>query len=71
MGEAFIEAQPETAVIDLASLSECNSAAVALLLCWYRYAHAREKAIVYTHASPDLANIVRVSGLHEILPLDP
>jgi hypothetical protein len=43
---------------------------VALLLSWYRYAHARDKTIVYTHAAADLANIVRVFGLQEILPLD-
>ena len=68
-GEAFIESQSETAVIDLAPLQECNSAAVVLLMAWYRYAHAHEKTIVYTDAAADLANIIRVSGLDEILPL--
>jgi ABC-type transporter Mla MlaB component len=69
-GEAFVESQPNPVVIDLAGLQECNSAAVALLLSWFRYAHARDKTIVYTHAAADLVNIVRVSGLQEILPLD-
>jgi ABC-type transporter Mla MlaB component len=68
-GEAFVESHPDTAVFDLAPLRECNSAAVALLMAWYRFAHARGKTIVYTHAAPDLVNLIRVSGLEEILPL--
>ena len=68
-GEAFVETQEDTAVIDLAGLRECNSAAVALLMSWFRFAGAHGKTIVYTHPAADLANLIRVSGLEEILPI--
>ena len=70
-GEDFIGNAPEQAVFSLAELSEANSAAVALMMSWYRYAHTRGKSILYTRASPEVRNIGRVSGLEDILPLDP
>ncbi len=67
-GEAFM-ADRSDVEFDLSAISECNSAAVALLMSWYRFAHAQGKSIVYTHAASDLVNIVQVSGLDDVLPL--
>lgn len=67
-GEEHIASADGTAVFDLSGLAEANSAAVALLMSWYRYGHKCGKAIVYTRASSELRNIVRVSGLESILP---
>lgn len=68
-GEAFVDSEGGRAVFDLSGLYECNSAAVALLMAWFRYANARDKTIVYTRPATDLVNLVRVTGLDEILPL--
>ena len=67
-GEAFVDASSGTAQFDLGGLQECNSAAVALLMSWFRYANAHGKTIVYTRPAEDLVNLVGVAGLDEILP---
>ena len=68
-GEDFVDSQGDTAAFDLAGLNDCNSAAVALLMAWFRYANAHDKTIVYTRPATDLVNLIRVTGLDEILPL--
>jgi ABC-type transporter Mla MlaB component len=56
-------------VFDLSPLQECNSAAVALLMAWVRYAHAQGKTVVYVGAPADLLNIIEVTGLSQTLPI--
>ncbi|MEQ9451467.1 MAG: STAS domain-containing protein [Pseudomonadales bacterium] len=68
-GDALITAaatgQPVS--VDLAGLDNANSLTVALLLQWYRTAHALGLSIVFLHLSQDLRNIITFSGLSEIL----
>lgn len=53
----------------LSGLEQFNSLAVALLMAWFRYAHAHGKSIVYVDVPHDLRNIIDVSGLTEVLPI--
>ncbi|MDH3641833.1 MAG: STAS domain-containing protein [Gammaproteobacteria bacterium] len=68
-GESYLDEQSDAAVFDLSGVSECNSVAVALLMAWVRYAHARNKTVVYADIPEDLSNIIDVSGLTETLPV--
>lgn len=69
-GEGFLaEESDETAVVDLSSLESCNSIVVALLMAWFRFAHARGREVVYAGAPQDLLSIIEISGLIEVLPL--
>jgi phospholipid transport system transporter-binding protein len=68
-GESYLDSQSDDAVFDLSGLQECNSAAVALLMAWMRYAHARDLSLVYAHAPVDLLNIIKVVGLSDTLPI--
>jgi anti-anti-sigma regulatory factor len=71
-GEQFLaERADENAVVDLSALESCNSIAVALLMAWFRFAHARGQEVVYAGAPQDLLGIVEISGLMEVLPLSP
>ncbi len=68
-GERFIRDDLESPEFSLAGLKISNSTAVALLLGWFRRAHRMGKAIVFTDIPEDLLNIIEVSGLSEVLPL--
>ena len=66
-GESYLDQQSGDAVFDLSPLQECNSAAVALLMAWLRYAHARGKSVSFARAPTDLLNIIEVAGLSDTL----
>ncbi len=68
-GEAAIAAAPEKAVVDLSGLENGNSAAVALLMAWFRAARNLDKSIVFTRAPTGIRNIIELSGMHDVLPL--
>ncbi|NIP13612.1 MAG: STAS domain-containing protein [Pseudomonadales bacterium] len=69
-GEQYLaESVGERAVVDLTGLESCNSIAVALLMAWFRFAHARGQEVVYAGAPQDLLSIIEISGLMEVLPL--
>jgi phospholipid transport system transporter-binding protein len=68
-GESYLAGQAESVVFDLSPLEDCNSAAVALLMAWLRYAHAHGVSVVYAHAPVDLVNIIEVVGLTGTLPV--
>lgn len=70
-GEAYVDEQAGEALFDLSTLKECNSAAVALLMAWFRYAHAQGKSVVYAGPPADLANLIEVAGLSRTLPMQP
>ncbi len=69
-GERFIRDDLETPVFSLADLEFSNSAAVALLLGWFRRANRIGKSIVFADIPEDLLNIIKVSGLSDVLPLE-
>lgn len=68
-GEAWIAEAEGPVVIDLTGLEHGNSAAVALLMAWWREAEHQEKAISFVGAPAALRNIVELSGVSDILPL--
>lgn len=68
-GERHIDAQ-ETPVFDLAQLENASSAAVALLVAWFRYAHVRGKVAQFTHVPPGIMNIIELTELTDVLPLE-
>lgn len=68
-GEAAIAAAGDHVVVDLGGLDNGNSAAVALLMAWYRAADERDKTIEFAAPPEELENIIELSGLDEVLPL--
>lgn len=67
-GEQYIDAANE-GVFDLRDLKDSNSAVVALLLAWFRYAHHLGKPVGFTGTPQSLRNLIEVMDLDEILPL--
>ncbi len=67
-GECHIDAESEP-VFSLSDLVNSSSAAVALLVAWYRYAHNHGKTVEFIHVPVGLMNIIEVTELSEILPL--
>ena len=68
-GEAFIDAT-DAPVFDLGRLSGGSSAVVALMVAWFRYAHARGKVISFVNVPEGVMNIVEVSELTDFLPIE-
>jgi ABC-type transporter Mla MlaB component len=68
-GEAAIVGAGDRAEIDLSGLEHGNSAAVALLMAWFRAAESLDKRIVFEAPPIELVNIVELSGLTDVLPL--
>ena len=67
-GKAHVD-QAEEADFDLSGLEESNSAVVAVLIAWFRYAHARGKVVRFLHAPVSIMNIIEVSDLADVLPI--
>ena len=67
-GEQHIDAA-QSSRFELAGLKDCNSAAIALLLAWYRYAHHKGRKVVFVGAPESLRNLIEVTELDEILPI--
>ena len=67
-GERHIDAQAEPE-FDLSELQEANSAGVALLVAWFRYAHVHGKVVAFQGVPNPLMNIIEVSELAAVLPL--
>lgn len=56
---------------DLGGIRRADSAGVALLIEWVRRARQTRAAIRYAHLPESLRAIIRVSGVEELLPVDP
>ena len=69
IGEARINEAREALSIDLSRLEKANSAAVALLIAWFRAAEAHQMSIAFVEVPHELRNIIAFSGLDEVLPL--
>ncbi len=70
-GESAIAATATGVVIDLSGLPQSNSAAVALLLAWWREADRLEKPIAFRDPPASLRDIVELSGMTDVLPFEP
>ena len=53
--------------VDLAEVSEMDSALLALLLAWLRDARARDQSIAFTNAPASLVTIARLYGVDRLL----
>ena len=56
-------------VIDLAAVSEADSAAVSLLLEWVREAAARGYAVRYANLPRTIVSLAEVYGITPLIPL--
>lgn len=68
-GEAVIDAQ-DASVFNLHALRDHSSAAIALLIAWFRYAHLQSKSILFVNVPVELRNIIELAELDKVLPLD-
>ena len=55
--------------VDLAGVSEMDSALLALLLAWVREAAAASRSLSFTHPPESLVTIARLYGVDGLLPL--
>lgn len=70
-GESAISAAADAVLVDLAGLEHSNSAAVALLMAWWREAERQGKRITFRDPPAALRDIVELSGMTEVLPFAP
>jgi anti-anti-sigma factor len=67
-GQSLIAKQPTTqCVIDLKEVGHSSSVGVALLTVWLRFAQSVGKTIRYQHMPQSMLDMVRLSGLDELL----
>ena len=55
--------------LDLSAVSRADSAGLALLIEWLRYARQTNKTVHYLNMPTQMLEIARTSSLDEILPL--
>lgn len=55
---------------DLSMTELSGSIGISLLLCWTRYAEARNKKTTFIHVPKNLCEMIRVSGVEQILAYD-
>lgn len=68
-GEAALAAAGPRTAIDLAGLSNGNSAALAVLMAWFRAARTRRQGLVFTNTPERLRKIIQLSGMAAVLPV--
>jgi len=56
-------------VLDLAGVSQSDSAGVALLIALVRQARMNKKKISFTHLPSQMLAMLKVSGLEQVLPV--
>ena len=59
--------QGTSVIVDLAGVTEVDSAAVSLLLEWQRQARAAERRIEYVNLPPNLRSLADLYGVSELL----
>ena len=67
-GESYLDEHSDESVFDLSGLEECNSAAVALMMAWVRYAHVHGKSVVYSGVRITSYNVCYTKLLRVRLP---
>jgi phospholipid transport system transporter-binding protein len=68
-GEAALAAAGTRASIDLSGLTQGNSAALAVLMAWFRRAQSLGKSVIFTGAPVELQKIMELSGMSRVLPV--
>jgi phospholipid transport system transporter-binding protein len=69
-GEAALAAAAPPVRMDISGLENGNSAALALLMAWFRAARAQDKAVTFTGVPAELQKIIELSGMTSVLPLE-
>ena len=70
-GEKLIKANTSNELqFDLSMTELSGSIGISLLLCWTRYAEARNKKATFIHVPKNLCEMIRVSGVEQILAYD-
>jgi len=60
----------DNVVLDLQGVTRTDSAGLALLIDWMRYAHNKDKHIVFKNMPEQMLAVAKVSELEDILPLE-
>lgn len=60
---------PTPIKLDLKAVTQSDSAGVALLIAWVRYARQQDKEIHLMHLPEQMRAIIKVSGLSNLLPI--
>lgn len=70
--EAAVDAADPDSILNLAvrDLGHGGSAVVALMIALFRRAHVKGKRICFVDVPLEISNIINVSGLTEVLPLE-
>ena len=68
-GQKWIKNLTADGKIDLSEITQSDSAGVALLVAWARFAKERRCSIQFTHLPPQLLTIARLSSLDTVLPI--
>lgn len=70
-GYRMINQAPDnaTVAVDLSGVEHADSASVALLLDWWRYAKTKNKSVTFTNLPQKMQDIINVSNLENILPI--
>jgi len=58
----------DSLVVDLEGVVRCNSAGLALLIEWMRYAKSYEKRISFHHIPEQMREIAEACGVDQFLP---
>lgn len=70
-GHALIDQSPAKQIsLNLQDLTDSDSASVALLIDWFRYAKRRGKTLRLNHVPEKMLDIIRLSNLQTILAHD-
>lgn len=58
----------EPVVLDLGGVPRADSAGLALMVEWWREAHAAGRALRVVNIPPRLKDLIRVNGLQDLFP---
>ena len=56
--------------LDLAEVTKIDSAGLALLVAWQRWAHSQRKSLRFSHISPQLVALAKANNLNSVLGLE-
>ncbi|MFI4954988.1 MAG: lipid asymmetry maintenance protein MlaB [Gammaproteobacteria bacterium] len=67
-GQEWINDAKEQCVIDLANTTSIDSAGIAILLAWKRYANQQKKTLFLQNPSEKLRSMLHLYGLAPVFP---
>ncbi len=68
-GNDFLQQSSDVCTIDLSAVTYSGSVGLALLLAWYRRARAMGKDIRFIRLPEKMMNLMKVSALDEVMPV--